>query len=119
MGYVRAVREGRTKILSLRTPAGRPKFTIEAHVDKDGTIQGIEQVKGKANRLPGWDLGREGKGNMKVDEVEKVVELMEVLDIDPEEVEDLEPAVKALKGLPPGPSRNPLDEHCGFCRPAS
>lgn len=124
MGYIRAVRQGDTKILSLRTQAGRPKFTIEASI-KQGTpleptpaiyrISRINQIKGKANRLPGWDLGKEGRGDLKRDEVEKIKELLNVLDIPPESVSDLRPALQMLEtGITP--KTNPSGRTCTTCR---
>lgn len=89
MGYGRAVREGEIKILSVRSPSGKPLFTIEAErkvqsydpdtrrykVDK---IVRIDQVKGKANRLPGFDLGKTAPGTpLKKDEVVRIYELIE------------------------------------------
>lgn len=116
-GYAQAVRHGKTKIFSLRTSSGRPKFTIEADLKRDGSIGSVRQVKGKSNRLPGWDLHREGSGpNVKVEEVLKIVEFIKSLGLDPEAVSDLAPALRAMKALPPV-KKNPHTRrvHCGWC----
>lgn len=83
MGYGKAVRQGEIRILSVRRPSGKPLFTIEAElaprrrVDEAQLIRKIEQVKGKANRLPGFDLGMEHSGQpLKRDEVQRLYELL-------------------------------------------
>jgi hypothetical protein len=103
MGYGRAVHRGEIAVLSLRTESGRPKFTIEAKLTSDKRlaknkwgIWDIKQIKGKANRLPGWDLGKEGVGAMKEDEVAKLIELMDALGLRPGDVHDLQPALAKL-----------------------
>lgn len=126
MGYGKAVRNGEIKILSVRRPSGKPLFTIEAilpkgsqtpsryeHLDAD-TIVEIEQIKGKANRKPGFDLGKDSviykeQGThgyskainevLKRDEVKRVLEFVISLDIKPLEVEDLQPAMFAISKL--------------------
>jgi hypothetical protein len=103
MGYTKALRRGEIKILSLRTQAGRPKFTFEVEVE-DGKPTRVVQIKGKANRLPGWDLGKAGQGKAKIDEIEKCIEVVKVLDLDPKDVEDLRPGRYAL---PEHPTQNP------------
>ncbi len=114
-GYPEKVRSGRTKIFSLRTAAGRPKFTIEAdmmHGMSDPVA--IRQVKGKGNRLPGFDAG--GGGTFKADEVAKLAEFIRSLGIDPAGVNDMKPAMRALTD---GKKTNPFPKsrrHCGFCR---
>lgn len=129
MGYMRAVAKGTMKILSLRRPSGKPLFTIEAAVEKQ-KIETVDQVKGKANRLPGWDLGKEGRGAFKEEEAKKVLELLDVLEIDPTTVDDLKPALQAMKLLPPkreNPRRHATCRTCGsqrnprkdFCTPVS
>lgn len=91
MGYGRAVRAGEIMILSLRRPSGKPLFTIEAALaEKDQPpistgpfagappITSIEQVKGKANRKPGFDLGRASEAYpIKRDEVQRIYEFIE------------------------------------------
>lgn len=121
MGYGKAVREGEIKILSLRRPNGRPLFTIEANLGPDPetakaggkfiTIVRIEQVKGKANRLPGFDLGKDGvfgetplaatlRAAIKRDEVQRVLEYINTLEnVEATEVEDLAPALRTITEL--------------------
>ena len=138
MGYGRAVHAGEIKILSLRTEAGRSKFTIEAKLYPKGQrryggepppnkwdIVSFDQIKGKANRLPGWDLGKSSVGPVKRDEVEKIIDLCVALGLDPAEQNDLRPGLFALEGKKqnPGPARQgPAcglhGEGCtGFCVP--
>lgn len=114
-GYAKAVKAGRTQILSLRRPSGKPLFTFEVKMDA-GRPEKVVQIKGKANRLPGWDLGKTGQGTVKADEVEKAIKIVEVLKLDPEEVADLRPGFRALKSLPPMRENHGDDVHCGFCR---
>ena len=111
MGYTEAVRRGEIQILSLRTPAGRPKFTLEVEMD-GGKIKSIAQIKGKSNRLPGFDLGKAesripGKGiaapKMKLDEVAKLFEVVNALGIQPRSVYDLGPAIIHLRRHSKGP----------------
>jgi hypothetical protein len=121
MGYGKAVREGTAKILSLRRPSGKPLFTIEAATDLGGRvfIESIDQIKGKANRKPGFDLGKDremvaGYGQhperhamtqlqaamgIKRDEVERVLEYVLSIPIDPATVDDLQPAMAAISVL--------------------
>lgn len=114
MGYISAVKRGRTKILSLRTQSGRPKFTIELGLDNSGEPSEIVQIKGKANRLPGWNLGNVGTGKVKADEVQKLITVVEKLGFDPDDVDDLAPGARALKGLKSNPAPEE-DACCGFC----
>lgn len=108
MGYADAVRRRSIEILSLRTPAGRPKFTFEIKLDERGKPVDVKQIKGKANRLPGWDLGKEGRGQMKEAEVEKIIEFLDFYGMDPNDVYDMGPAMRELgAGIGHLPSRNP------------
>jgi hypothetical protein len=128
MGYGKAVREGTAKILSLRRPSGKPLFTIEAATDLEHAttekphelrIESIEQIKGKANRKPGFDLGKDremvaGYGQhperyamtklqaamgIKRDEVERVLEYVLSIDQDPMAIDDLRAAMAAISEL--------------------
>lgn len=126
MGYGKAVRQGEIKILSLRRPSGKPLFTIEAILKQgaqnadefpdaeDDDIVGLDQIKGKANRKPGWDLGKdtipykqlvddvqtkEILAALKKDEVKRVLEYVLHLDIKPLDVDDLVPAMFAIAHL--------------------
>ncbi len=88
MGYMDGVRDGEIKIMSIRRPSSKPLFTIEAETS-DGVIVKLEQIKGKGNRLPGFDRGQHqgiygvNKDAMKAtvaalkkDEVQRVVEFL-------------------------------------------
>jgi hypothetical protein len=114
MGYGAAVRAGECKILSLRRPSGKPLFTIE--LDTNGPPTTIEQIKGKANRKPGFDLMRhespseltagsveqqkarldELMQKFKKDEVQRVLEYVVSIGIDPTSVDDLGPALNMI-----------------------
>lgn len=83
MGYGQALKDGEIRILSLRRPSGKPLFTIEARLGRSTAggiaIFGIQQIKGKANRLPGFDFGKDGStitDNVKWDEIDKVMEFL-------------------------------------------
>ena len=111
MGYKQAVIAGEIQILSLRTPGGRPKFTFE--IDMDGQkVKGISQIKGKANRLPGFDLGKaesrtpghgQAASKMKIEEVKKIFEVVNAMGIQPRSVYDLGPAIIHLRKHSQGP----------------
>jgi hypothetical protein len=140
MGYTKALRGKEIKIFSLRTQAGRPKFTIEADLDRSGKISAITQIKGKSNRLPGWDFGKTSVGSVKKDEVDKIVELFKTAPIlrhiKLESIRDLRPALehttstswRTVESLPGNvPRENPRTPACpmgddhgkctGFCQP--
>lgn len=70
MPYCRLLKAGEVNIYSIRTEAGKPKFTIEEKTDGPRIVQ----VKGKANRLPGFASG--GSEFSKLDEVRLVVEFL-------------------------------------------
>ncbi|MDX1421503.1 MAG: PcfJ domain-containing protein [Kiloniellales bacterium] len=95
MGYMRAIADGEARIYSLRTGKDRSKFTIEVQLEDDKPYA-VVQVKGKANRVPGW--GREpGEGKFKIQEVSMLLDFIEnKLGLDPEDVEDMEPALQHL-----------------------
>lgn len=118
MGYGRAVRAGEIKILSVRRPSGKPLFTIEAELDYPARPKGspmvlkiarLQQVKGKANRLPGFDLGKTAPGTpLKKDEVVRIYELVEGpgglgekfgLEQAVDDVQDLKPAAREVNRL--------------------
>jgi len=110
MGYGKAVRNGEIKILSLRRPSGKPLFTIEAGLSGaapphpgHGKIDSIDQIKGKANRLPGFDLGKAGMpyaNDMKRDEVERIFEFVEMgTPVTVDNVDDLRPSRNAVRFL--------------------
>lgn len=107
-GYARAVKRGEIKIYSLRRPAGKPLFTMEIDLDDKGRISGVKQVKGKANRLPGFDSGKVGdRFPIKRDEVERLYQFIEGpmanLTAPPgvavDDIKDVEPAVAQVNEL--------------------
>ena len=120
MGYGRAVRDGEIKILSLRRPSGKPLFTIEVVLGNGvrgrprfvGAVKEdfIEQIKGKANRVPGFDLGKDGvfgetplaatlRAAIKRDEVQRVLEYVASTGIPATDVEDLAAAIRTITEL--------------------
>lgn len=101
-GYTDAVKQGKIDIWSVRTPSGRSKFTIEA-AKKDGEVTGIVQVKGKANRLPGFTPGERDPSNVKADEVKMLEKFFTDINIDPWTISDLKPGMQAVYG----PKKNP------------
>ena len=71
--YRERVEEGKMDIYGIRTPAGKPKFTIEVRLPE----KLVKQVKGKANRIPGFDPDEAVfKGEAGVDDVRAVVEFL-------------------------------------------
>lgn len=116
MPYERMLRRGDAKIFSVRTAAGRPKFTIEAAVE-DGKVTSVEQVKGKGNRVPGFDRDMNPK-TFKPSEVEMIVEFCEAIGIHPGTVDDLKPALRALQGLKQNPKHGQAG-HCSWCTRAA
>jgi hypothetical protein len=109
MGYGKAVRKGEIKILSMRRPSGKPLFTIEAELaNDDKKIYRIDQIKGKANRLPGFDLGADTHTPIKRDEVQRVYEFIEGSEfqkmtgppgIAVDDIRDAKPAAKQVNEL--------------------
>jgi len=93
MGYMRAVENGELRVLSVRTKKGRPKFTVSLNLDENGDVVDVDQVKGKANRLPGFT----GRDKIKESELLVLSELFENLGVDPWDVEDMVPGLRALK----------------------
>lgn len=55
MGYAKAVREGEIEIWSFRSRNGKPRFTLEVDPDSFPGSEAIRQLKGKANRTPGYE----------------------------------------------------------------
>lgn len=93
MPYAKNLRNGNIEIYSIRTESGRPKFTIERSV----SVGDIRQVKGKANRLPGYEPGKYDLA--KPDEVRLVVEFLTSLGMDPKAIRgsrDISPGVQAM-----------------------
>lgn len=79
-GHPKMLRDGKTKVYSIRTEAGKPKFTIE----QDARSGAILEVKGKANRLPGFEPGKNAM--TKPDEVRLVTEFLLSLGQTPEQI---------------------------------
>jgi hypothetical protein len=101
--YTRDVKAGTTKIFSLRRASGKPLLTMEYNVRR-GTI---EQVKGKANRLPGFG-SRDTSTMDRPGEVEQAVEFVtRHLKLDPAAIRDLAPGYRALSRAQEEPRANP------------
>lgn len=105
-GHPQLLKAGTTRVFSIRTEAGKTKFTIEYFI-KDGVhpqlgrvrAGTVTEVKGNSNRLPGFlPRGHEMK---KPDDVRLVVDfLMSYLKQTPEQIEktnDIRAGVLALK----------------------
>lgn len=93
MPYGRDLRAGRIEIFSIRTESGRPKFTI----DRDVASGEIGQIKGKLNRLPGYEPHKYNLS--KPDEVRLVVEFLVSLGLSADDIRgipDIAPGVQAM-----------------------
>lgn len=93
MPYGRNLRAGRIEIFSIRTESGRPKFTI----DRDVASGKIGQIKGKLNRLPGYEPHKYNLS--KPDEVRLVVEFLVSLGLSADDIRgipDIAPGVQAM-----------------------
>jgi len=135
--YFSQIKRRQIEIFSLRTTSGKPKFTIEADIDReDGSISSIVQIKGKGNRLPGFAAKMDGK--FKPSEVLVLSEFLKWAGLNPKNVTDMEPGIAALdefdtsKGRIQNPSNGTIivddefleefedwfcnDDHCGFCQ---
>ena len=122
--YKRDVEAKKIKIFSLRSPSGESKFCIEGHLTTRGgdKVSYIAQVKGKANRLPGFDRGKEEDSGAKLKkaEVERLVDFISALGVKPEDVRDMQPALRALsytlKANPARRARKGPKVHCAWCK---
>lgn len=97
-GYHDAVACGEEKVYSIRTEAGKPKFTINQVNLESGTNGEVLQVKGKANRLPGF--AADSTSFSKADEVRLIVEFLQSLGITNEEIKaiaDMRPGILAME----------------------
>jgi hypothetical protein len=115
-GHPQLLQEGITEVYSIRTSAGKTKFTIEYFI-KDGVhpqrgrirAGTVSEVKGMHNRLPGYAAGS-GEMN-KPDEVRLVVDfLVNYLKMPPEKVEgtpDIRAGVLAMKAAGVNPFQPP------------
>ena len=117
-GYPQALAKGYARAYSLRAPSGKRKLTLWAdlthstrHVSRP-TIRGISQVKGKMNRLPGWDLHKAGDSRFKEDEVKKTLDfILDYLEFNAYDVPDLGPALRHMQQDPKlGPWLDDYDE---------
>ncbi len=127
-GYIGLVYQGKLKIMSLRYPTGKTLMTFEFDIDGSGAITRCKQIKGKANRLPGFDkaYGRDKKF-IKPQEVEVALEILEHFKIDPERVNDMQDPLRAYNALKQGTKPESVSSyfasladfenhvHCGFC----
>lgn len=117
-GYPEALKAGKARAFSLRTPAGKSKLALWADVKYSRGVGGepeivsISQVKGKANRLPGWDLHKAGESRFKEDEVKKTLEfILNYLEFNAYDVPDLKPAFRYMAQDPKlGPWLDEYDE---------
>ena len=108
MGYIRALRDGEIELWSLRSRANKPRFTLEVdagfYAEADGSprtatgvpweeLRGraIKQLKGKANRTPGYADVREGSLQLP-DEVIFWDHALRQLGVDPQAVDDFRAA---------------------------
>lgn len=107
-GHPQLLEAGVTRVFSIRTEAGKSKFTIEQFIE-DGKhpVQGqvargtVTEVKGQSNRFPGFVPN--SKELTKPDEVKLVTEfLIEYLGMTPAQIEgsnDIRGGVLAMKAL--------------------
>lgn len=103
MGYKRKLMAGEIQIFSIRTESGESKFCIE----RDVATGRIAQVKGTANRLPGFEPG--AFVLTKPDEVRLVVEFLQ-------EWGYTDAAIAAMNDIGPG-VRTMLDNGINPCIP--
>jgi len=136
-GHPKALREGKTQVFSIRTESGKPKFTIELKktlppavldggpvlgIEEDGKWWQVAEVKGKANRKPGFEAGKDAF--TKPDDLRLVTDFLLSLGYTPDAIRavtDVRPGVLAMeetgvspfeppprKVRPPRPTQNPL-----------
>lgn len=105
MGYVKAVADGDIEIWSLRRASDmKPRFTLEVDgainevSDPDRRANLIHQVKGKANRTPGFAERRSSQVTMP-DEVIFWANVFNRLEIDPYDVEDMRPGMTDMQRM--------------------
>lgn len=99
MGYIQAVHRKEIEIWSLRSRAGKPRFTLEIDPQalERGDSRGVEQIKGKANRLPGFsDASRQ---QLKFpEEVIFWYRFFSEMGLNPYDIVDLFPGLVAMSG---------------------
>ncbi len=114
-GHPKALRDGKTQVFSIRTEVGKPKFTIELRKEYGDIPSGrlamigsslwsVAEVKGKANRQPGFEAGKDVF--TKPDDLRLVTDFLLSLGYSPEalkDVRDIAPGIKAAeeKGMDP------------------
>lgn len=120
MGYRRRLTEGKIRLYGIFTEAGKPKFCIEQLVStappgSANAIGDIYQVKGKANRLPGFEPNKDEL--TKPDEVRLVVEFLMQMQFSVRQIaqmRDIGPGVRTMlengidPSLPPPVGRRRL-----------
>jgi hypothetical protein len=108
MGYIKAVKDGEIEIWSLRSRDNKPRFTLEVdskfYTADDGSPpmqtltpayyrgRAIKQLKGKANRTPGFADNSQSGGIKFPDEVIFWDHALRSLDVAPQEVDDFDAA---------------------------
>lgn len=107
-GHPRQIRRGRRKAFSVRRPPSKRKgmrmFTIEAEINKQGEVTRILEIKGLANRLPGYEItkqtgryGADTRPKKKLGEVDLMVHIIqECFGLDPHGINDMRPGLKLL-----------------------
>jgi hypothetical protein len=94
MGYAKALRNEEVELWSLRSRQDKPRFTLEIdpayfteQAGPEDKAEGVLQLKGKANRTPGYATKDAAQITMP-DEVLFWTRLLERLGVDPQGVED-------------------------------
>lgn len=94
MGYAKALRNEEVELWSLRSRADKPRFTLEIdpayfteQAGPEDKAEGVLQLKGKANRTPGY-AAKDASQITMPDEVIFWTRLFERLGVDPWGVED-------------------------------
>lgn len=138
MEYHQALKRGEIEIWSVRTPTGKPVFTIEVDVSindpkprgfskaehESGRGSAILQVKGKVNRLPGFSGSDASNLNTFrfPNEVRRLARFFEKIGVNPLDVNDLFPGIRALgetghTAWDYGPLENPEHPERSFDEP--
>ena len=102
MGYRRRLVDGKIELYAILTEADKPKFCIErlvstAPLGSANAIGDIYQVKGKANRLPGFEPNKSDL--TKPDEVRLVVEFLMTMEFSVRQIaqmRDIGPGVRTM-----------------------
>ena len=115
MGYISAIKSGQIEIWSLRSRAGKPRFTLEVdgkfyvatHDDTYGRTFAIKQLKGKGNRLPGF-TDRSQTSFKFPEEVVFWHHVFVSMYVTPVDVRDLEPGLAAMGAVGRSLQANPV-----------